>query len=415
MKKFKTALLTLYALFSISVLLVGATAGYYSDNIADTYKITKGTNFDIDSLVPVTTEYNGVVFSKCDEINVVGGTFKVDVKLFGVIPVKSTTVEIVEETFVAVLGSPFGIKIYTDGVLVVDIQEINTEGKTKNPGREAGILKGDYILSVNGKKVTTNEGLAEIFSNSNGQEQTLEIRRDGKDMTLYLTPVLSDEDGEYKAGLWVKDSTAGIGTLTFYSPYNNMICGLGHGIYDSETKEMISFSRGDLVGAQIVSIVKGTKGVPGELKGKLTYTSVGRLYENCQMGVYGQATCKVSTENLTQIAHKQDVKDGVATIMTTVDDGGVKAYSCEIKVINAKVNNTVQDMTVVITDKELIEKTGGIVQGMSGSPLIQNGKLIGAVTHVLVDDPTKGYAIFAENMLETAQSVSESNKLKDAS
>lgn len=364
MKKFKTALIIIYVLFSVSVLSIGFVAGYYSDNIADTYKITKGTALDIESLVPVTTEYNGVIFSECDEINAVGGSFKVDVKLFGVIPVKSTTVEIVEETYVAVLGSPFGIKLYTDGVLVVDFQEINTVNKTENPALKAGIKKGDYILKANDKKVTTNEGIADAFSGSNGEKVKLLVRRKDKEMEVYVTPALSKDDGKYKAGIWVKDSSAGIGTLTFYSPYNNSICGLGHGIYDNETKTIISFSKGDLVGAQIVSIVKGTKGVPGELKGKLTYTAVGKLYSNLENGVYGQATCNVNTDNLTEIAHKQDVKDGTATILTTIDDEGVKAYSCEIEVISSKVSGTVQDMTVVITDKELIEKTGGIVQGM---------------------------------------------------
>ena len=176
----------------------------------------------------------------------------------------------------------------------------------------------------------------------------------------------------------------------------------------------MSVGRGELVGAQIISVVKGTKGVPGELKGKLNYTSIGNLDSNNTDGVYGRATCKVNCDNLTQIAHKQEVKDGGATIITTVDSSGPRSFSCEIKVGNYGVNDTVQDMTVTITDKELLSLTGGIVQGMSGSPIIQNGKLIGSLTHVLIDDPTKGYAIFAENMLETAQSVSE-QQLKEAS
>ena len=415
LKKLKVFLLTVYALFSASVLSLGATAGYYSNSIADAYKITKGTEFGIDTLVPVTAEYNGVKFSSCEEINTVGKEIKVDVKLFGIIPVKSTTVEIVEESYVAVLGTPFGVKMYTDGVLVVDIQEIKSSGKTVNPAKEAGIKKGDYIISVDGKKVSTNEDLAEVFSKSQGKKLKTEIRREGKSKNFYITPVLSDEDGTYKAGIWVKDSTAGIGTLTFYCPNNNIICGLGHGIYDNETREIISFCSGEMVGAHIYSTVKGAKGVAGELKGRLTYTAIGELAGNFTNGVYGQARCNVNTDNLTQVAHKQEIKDGPATIITTVDEGEAMAYSCEIKVGSMHVNDTVQDLTVVITDENLLEKTGGIVQGMSGSPILQNGKLIGAVTHVLVDDPTKGYGIFAETMLETAQSLAESNKLKDAS
>lgn len=415
LKKLKGVFLTVYALFSISVLSLGAVAGYYSQNISDTYKITKGSSFGIESIVPVTTEYKGVAFSKCDEINDVGGSFKVDVKLLGIIPVKSTTVEIVEQSYVAVLGSPFGIKLYTNGVLVVDFQEITSGKERKNPALEAGVKKGDYILKVNDKPVSTNESLSEAVANCNGEKIKLEIMRNGKEKVIYVTPVLCTDDGKYKAGIWVKDSSAGIGTLTFYSPYNNMICGLGHGVYDEDTKDIISFSRGELVGAEIISVMKGTKGVPGELKGKLTYTSIGKVYSNLDNGVYGQATCKVNTENLTEVAHKQEIKDGDATILTTVDEEGVKAFSCKIKVIQSGIGNNSQDMTVVITDQRLIELTGGIVQGMSGSPIIQNGKLIGAVTHVLLDDPTRGYGIFAENMLETAQSVSESNKLKNAS
>lgn len=403
-----------YAMFAVLILSLTATAGYYGDSIDDTYKITKGSNFGFDTLVPVTAQYNGALLSECEEINSVGSSFKVQVKLFGIIPVKSTTVEVVEESYVAVLGTPFGIKMYTDGVLVVDTQEIETLDGKKSPADQAGIKIGDYILSVDGEKVSSNEDLSRIFSSSDGKEMSVEIRRNSVKHIVRITPVLSKEDLSYKAGIWVKDSSAGIGTLTFYCPYNDIICGLGHGIYDSDTKEVIDFSRGNLVGADILSIVKGTKGVPGELKGRLSYSSVATLSANLTNGVYGQATCNIDTTNLTQIAHKQDIKSGAATIISTVDSTGPKAYSCEIKVNNSGSNDTAQDMTVTVTDKELIDKTGGIVQGMSGSPIIQNGKLVGAVTHVLVDDPTKGYGIFAENMLETAQSVAQ-KQLKDVS
>lgn len=401
-------------LLCVSVFALSGTIFYYGSSIDSTYKITKGSDFVIETLIPVTAEYNGALVSQCREIDTVGSTMDVDVKLFGIIPIKSTTLHVVDEAYVAVLGSPFGIKMYTDGVLVVDTGSVNTVGGSVNPAEEAGIKTGDYIISVNGEKVTTNEDVGEIVSGSNGQTMPVVIRREEKNMTLYLTPALCSDDNCYRAGIWVKDSTAGIGTLTFYSPYNDMICGLGHGVYDSNTGSVVSFSRGELVGAQIISIVKGTSGVPGELKGKLNYTNIGRLCSNSINGVYGTASCVVDTSNLTQVAHKQDVKDGAATVICTLDDGGPQSYSCQIKVGSTGVNDTVQDMTVTITDQKLIELTGGIVQGMSGSPIIQNGKLVGVLTHVLIDDPTKGYAIFAENMLETAQYISEEN-FKEAS
>lgn len=415
MKKLKRVFVCFYILLCAFVFALNGAIFYYSGSIDNTYKITKGADFVIETRIPVTAEYKGALVSKSSEIDTVGSTIDVDVKLFGIIPIKNTTLQVVEETYVAVLGSPFGIKMYTDGVLVVDTDSINTENGSVNPADKAGIKVGDYILSVNGQKVETNEDVAEIVSDSNGQTLPVVIRREGKSSTVYLTPILSNEDNCYRAGIWVKDSTAGMGTLTFYSPYNDMICGLGHAVYDSNTGEIIDFSRGELVGAQIISVVKGTSGVPGELKGKLNYKSIGKLYGNLLNGVYGAATCFVDTASLTQIAHKQEVKDGAATVICTVDGNGPQSYSCQIKVDSVGVNNTVQDMTVVITDQRLIELTGGIVQGMSGSPIIQDGKLVGAVTHVLIDDPTRGYAIFAENMLEAAQSVAEEKQLKEAS
>ena len=414
MKALKYTFCGFYIILCLIVTVLFFVLYYYSNSIDNNYKITKGSEFNIETRLPVTAEYQGVKVGEVDKINSVGSTIKVDVKLLGVIPIKSTTIEVVEESYVAVLGSPFGLKIFTDGVLVIDMESIKTTSGNKNPAIDAGIRSGDYIISINGNQVYTNEDVADYVEESNGNELSFVIKRDGVFKTISLIPALSSEDGTYKAGLWVKDSTAGLGTLTFYSPYNDMLCGLGHAMYESNTGEVISFRRGELVGAQIKSVVKGASGVPGELKGSLTYNSLGRLYENCLNGVYGVASCIVDTQNLTQIAHKQDIINGPATIICTVDSEGPKAYSCEISLGNVAVNDTVQNMTVTVTDPHLLEITGGIVQGMSGSPIIQNGKLVGALTHVLIDNPKKGYAIFAETMLETAQSVAE-EKLKQAS
>ena len=409
MKALKYTFCGFYIILCLIVTALCFVLYYYSNSIDNNYKITKGSDFNIETRLPVTAEYQGVKVGEVDKINSVGSTIKVDVKLLGVIPIKSTTIEVVEESYVAVLGSPFGLKIFTDGVLVIDMESIKTTAGNKNPAVDAGIRSGDYIISINGNQVYTNEDVADYVEESNGNELSFVIKRDGVFKTISLIPALSSEDGTYKAGLWVKDSTAGLGTLTFYSPYNDMLCGLGHAMYESNTGEVISFRRGELVGAQIKSVVKGTSGVPGELKGSLTYNSLGRLYENCLNGVYGVASCIVDTQNLTQIAHKQDISDGPATIICTVDSEGPKAYSCEISLGNVAVNDTVQNMTVTVTDPALLEITGGIVQGMSGSPIIQNGKLVGALTHVLIDNPKKGYAIFAETMLETSELVSQQN------
>ena len=414
MKALKYTFCTLYIILCLLITVLCIVLFYYSNCIDNNYKITRGSGFNIDTRLPVTAEYNGVRIGESNEINEVGSTMTVDVKLLGVIPIKSTTLEIVEETYVAVLGSPVGIKIFTDGVLVIDMESIKTALGNKNPAVDAGIKTGDYIISIDGIEVFTNEDVAEYVEKSDGNALNFTIKRDGVLKTVTLIPALSSQDGTYKAGLWVKDSTAGLGTLTFYSPYNDMLCGLGHAMYESNTGTVLNIRRGELVGAQINSVVKGTSGIPGELKGSLTYNSLGKLYENCINGVYGSATCIIDTKNLTEIAHKQDVTDGAATIICTVDGEGPKAYSCEINLGNIAVNDTVQNMTVTVTDPKLLELTGGIVQGMSGSPIIQNGKLVGALTHVLIDNPKKGYGIFAENMLETAQSVAN-EQLKEAS
>ena len=385
-----------------------------SGQVSDSYKINKGETLQLDTMVPVKAIYSNTstVDSKTYKV---GETFKVDLKIFGVIPFSSADVQVVDDMYAAVLGTPFGMKIYTEGVLVIDLTDINTEIGTINPAKEAGIKVGDYIESVNGEKITCNEDLSYLVESSGGKPLKFRISRKGRIVNINVKPQKSNDDGLWRLGVWVRDSSAGIGTLTFYSPSTNVVCGLGHGICDDDTDTLLTVERGEMVNAQIVSVTKGSAGSPGELKGKFTFDTIADIDLNSDCGIYGQLKGKINVANLTEIALKQEVEDGEAQILCTTVGDTAKLYSCTIKkrVVNYHANT--QNFVITITDPELIAATGGIVQGMSGSPILQNGKLIGAVTHVLIDDSQKGYGIFAENMLETAQGVAEEQQMKEAS
>lgn len=411
----KIARLISKAVFFIALALDIAVFGsliYLNQNISEDFKIKKGDTLSIDSPLPVTAVYNGTELS--GEHTKSTEQFDVDLKMFGIIPFSTASVQVVDELQVAVLGNPFGMKLYTEGVLVVDMTDVETENGTVNPAENAGIKIGDYILSVDGKSLSTNEDLVNIVEKSQGKAMKLKILRDKKKMTVTVKAEISKETGNYKIGLWVRDSSAGIGTLTFYSPATDVICGLGHGVCDEDTGKILKLDSGEIVFAEIYSVEKGEAGEPGQLKGKFTNETLGEIKLNCSGGVYSELTGNITLTKLTEVALKNEIKNGKAQIYCTVDGTTPKLYDCKISIKSGNFNAATQNMVVTVTDKELLETTGGIVQGLSGSPIIQNGKLIGAVTHVLVDDPTKGYGIFAENMLETAQSVAEEN-LKEAS
>ncbi len=381
-------------------LATGCFMAYYNVSLRENYRISEGAPLQIDTLVPVTASYA----EPSDPLTYKAGDhYEVEMKMFGIIPVKSSRVEVVDPDYVAVLGTPFGIRMYTDGVLVVELCDIQTVDGKVSPARNAGIKIGDYVLSVDGVAVHSNEELATCIEDSQGASITVQLRRGKQEITVNLVPVMSAEDGLFRAGLLIRDSSAGIGILTFYAPNLEVVCGLGHAIYDSDTGGILSFRSGELVGAKIISVHKGVVGSAGELKGRLTYTPIGPLLENCKQGVYASMQCRADMENLTKIAHTQDVKSGKAQILTTLEGTTPALYDCEITVKEVKVNDTKQDMVVTVTDPVLLEKTGGIVQGMSGSPILQNGCLVGAVTHVLVDNPAVGYGLFAEVMLDTAR------------
>ncbi len=325
----------------------------------------------------------------------------VEVKFLNIIPVKRTNVKSVKRQYVVLGGEIFGIKLFTDGVLVVDAQSVQSEGKVINPAEKAGIKVGDIIKSVNGKKVYTNKTLSEIIEQSGGEMLKVTVVRGNETIDVSFPSVREDQTGKYKAGLWVRDSTAGIGTVTFYNPKNNSFAGLGHAICDVDTGEIMPMINGEMSEAYISGFYKSSGGSVGELCGVFTGKGKGNLCVNCDAGMYGFAD-SVPHNKTVPVALSNEVKTGEAEMICTVDKSGQKSYKIEIVKLLKKSGEINKDMIIKITDPELLSKTGGILQGMSGSPIVQNGMLVGAVTHVFINDPTQGYAIFADKMLETS-------------
>ncbi len=313
---------------------------------------------------------------------------------FGNIPIKTAKTVVKERQNVILCGTPFGIKIKSDGVMVVQTAE-------KSPAKDAGIREGDVIISVNGENVRTNSDISRAVQLCSDSTSVV-LERDDREMCFEFTP--KREDGCLKIGVFVRDSAAGVGTLTFIDPKTKTFGGLGHSVSDVTTGETIPLGSGEITRAEIFGIVKGKSGSAGELCGLIFPGSeTGKLTKNTESGVFGDYSGEISGD-IYPAAFKQEVKAGPAQILTTIDTNAPKAYSIEIERINLLDLEGSKSMVIKITDPELLEKTGGIVRGMSGSPIIQDGKFAGAVTHVLVNDPTRGYAVFAENMLSEALS-----------
>lgn len=343
------------------------------------------------------------------EANTQQGDYRVDMKLLGVIPIKTATVKTQERQYVVPCGLPFGVKLYTAGVIVVGMTDVDTAGGAVNPARLAGIREGDAILSISGNQVNTTEDVAKAFENCDGNPIDVQVQRGTDIFTVKFTPMLSASQKIYKAGLWVRDSSAGIGTMTFYHPESGIFGGLGHAICDVDTGEILPLMSGAVVAASITGCTPSRNGAPGELCGYFhNESTIGNLKINGETGIYGQAKAPVSQGEAVPVAMKQEIAEGAAKILTTLDDSGPQEYAIEIVKIYYNSSSQQKNMVVKVTDPVLLEKTGGIVQGMSGSPILQNGMLVGAVTHVFVNNSAQGYAIFAENMMNTANSLSQS-------
>ncbi len=299
-------------------------------------------------------------------------------------------------------GMPFGVKFSTEGVLVVGFCDVDAEGGSINPAYAAGLRTRDVITSVNGKQIADAAQFGSMVANAGATPLSLTYKRAGQSHSATLIPAKSISENRYKTGLWVRDSGAGIGTVTFIEPTTGAFGGLGHGICDSESGALVGMTRGVVNDVTISGVQKGVSGKPGELKGYFGTAKTGTLLANTDCGVFGVFSQKpVTKQSALPIAHHGEVKEGEAHILCTLDDAGPCKYSIRISDIDKSATGS-KCFTVKVTDSALISKTGGIVQGMSGSPIIQNGKLVGAVTHVLINDPTTGYGIFIENMLNAA-------------
>ena len=329
-------------------------------------------------------------------------TYTMKVDLFGFIPFKESAVSVIQEKTVTPLGYPVGIYVQTDGVLVIDTGSFQSiHGKKVSPAKNL-LLPGDYICEVNQVKVESKEDLIEQIEACEGEKLVLGVRREDNFCEVEVEAV-EDKTGEYKLGIWVRDNAQGIGTLTF-ADENGYFGALGHGINDIDTTNLMEMKDGGLYKADIISITKGEKGSPGELTGVIAYSNkykLGEIHQNTMKGVYGILDSdNIGTEEkAVSIALKQEIKKGKAQILCTLSTKP-ELFDVEITAIHQENDNVNRGLELKVTDERLLETTGGIIQGMSGSPILQNGKLIGAVTHVLVNDPTKGYGIFIENMLE---------------
>ena len=383
-------------------------------NIPDEITIFEGENLSLKTIFGIALHSEDEVLEVSSNsgektINKIGNE-TLSVSLFDKLFIKSVDVSVLPRTTVIPVGNIAGVKLYTNGVLVVGMSEIEGEdSKTYKPYENTGIEEGDMIVKINDNLISSTDDLIEKVNMSKGEKVEIEYIHDEETKECSITPVKTSEE-EYKLGLWVRDSAAGVGTVTFYEPSTQSFGALGHGITDIDTGDLLNIASGEFVTAQVLNIKKGENGNPGKIQGTVEeQETIGDITKNTEFGIYGKiqdlSSLNIDTSKEMEVAMREEIELGKATILCSLDNQTVKEYEIEITKIYRDNNYNNKSMEIKVTDDELIEKTGGIIQGMSGSPIIQNGKFVGAVTHVLVNSSTEGYAIFGDLMLKQSKEV----------
>ena len=331
----------------------------------------------------------------------------IEIQLLGKITLRNVELTTLDDIEVIPVGKIVGLKLYTNGVLVVGMSEIEDESsRLVKPYENTNIQEGDMIIEINGEEIESIQNLKTVVNNTSGNDVEIKLLRDGTTVVVSnIKPVKVSKD-EYKLGLWVKDAATGVGTMTYYEPKSNKFALLGHGITDADTNSLIYIDSGELVTSKVVSVKKGASGEPGEIRGTiLKQKTIGKVNKNTNFGVFGEledlTTLNIDTSKKYKIALRNEIKEGSAKILCSTDDSNkVQEYEIEIEKVYTDNDSNNKSMLIRITDDKLIEKTGGIIRGLSGAPIIQNGKFIGAVTNVLVSNPKIGYGIFADLMIK---------------
>ena len=377
--------------------LVALTGIYIHSLIPDTLYFANGQATAISSLPMVTLVPQKTTGSR--SVQTGGDNLQYSARLFGIVPLKTVNVAHTDRRVVSVAGTPFGIKMFSDGVMIVGFSDIGTTTGQQCPAKLAGLKMGDVIVALDDTATKTNDDVENFITTNTDKPITVTFLRDSQQMTATVVPVMDADTGIYRMGMWVRDSSAGVGTMTFYDMEKGMFAGLGHGIKDTDTQQDIRLLSGEIVPVTIVGLTKSKNGETGELKGSfLTDIPTGKVLANSTNGVYGTIFLPVGG-NMMEVATPQEVQVGPAYILTTINGTKAKKYDIYIEKIALTSSNQNKNMVIRVTDDELLSLAGGIVQGMSGSPIIQNGRLVGAVTHVFVNQVERGYGVFAQNML----------------
>ncbi len=379
--------------------------------LPSSYIIMQGENLNIFTLLGlyIKPKVNYQTMQTASNINKTKvnelGKIDFDLSFFNIFKLKEINVNVISKTKVIPMGNAIGMKLYTDGVLVVGMSEI--EGK--KPYENSGIKEGDRIVQIDKKAIDNTEDLMEAVNKCSGKEISVKYIRDNTTITTSIKPI-KNSGNQYKIGLWVRDAAAGVGTLTFYEPSSGMFGTLGHGILDVDTSELIKIANGELVTTNILNITKGKKGDPGEIRGTIeSGHTIGNIDKNTSFGVFGTLNktpyINIQNNDEIEVALREEIKIEDAQIICELENGKREKYNIKIQKVFLNNNKDNKSMLIKITDEKLLEKTGGIIQGMSGAPIIQNGKFIGAVTHVLVNDPTIGYGVFADIMIKQMREI----------